>query len=67
MVIQMLLSLHGIYTELASDGRLCEHIRSVMVIHHAVGNMLDNRSGPNSSLIRPAALIMNLPDCTGQT
>ena len=45
MVVQMLLCLHGIYSQLALDGRSCEYIHTVALIENVVGDMLNNCRG----------------------
>ena len=45
MVVQMLLCLHGIHAETPLNGRICENIRTIVIIHHIVGNVLNNRRG----------------------
>ena len=42
VVVQVLLCLHGVRAELALDGRLGEDVRTVVVVHHAVGDVLDD-------------------------
>ena len=45
MVVQMLFCLHGIHTKTPFNGQISENFCAVMVIHHIVGNMLNNRRG----------------------